>query len=243
MKIITLIYCTLTLLISAQTFESKDDFSIKLPNTWAEIPSNVLSDYSKAIALNAPNLPKQVFNYGYQLKSDQWFTYPYILVQVKNVGRIPSGELKRYKKLKREMEKGLDKASESMSDLVSNSMIGEPVYDDVNHILWTTLTMQVAGIGPVKGLMATKLTEKGIIQFNGYSTADSYDKNAKLFRETFIKNLTISPSIAYSPKLTDNAPTIFGINLGVVIQAAIVGAIIGLIVTVIKKSENKRKNS
>lgn len=226
-KIIVITLATITLSAFGSTFKTQDQFSIDLPDNWTEVPKNVLDEFSDTIAKLAPQNPKQIYDYGYQLlESERWLQYPYILVQVKNVGRVASGELKQYKKLEKGFEDGLNQVADSFSDIMSNASFGETVYDESNHILWTTISMDVEGIGKVLGLLAVKLTEKGIIQFNAYATEDTFEEYAKIYRDAFI-NLDIPESIVYKPQFTDNAPVVGGINTGKVLTAGIRGAIIG----------------
>ncbi len=218
---------TITLSAFGSIFNTQDQFSIDLPDNWTEVPKNVLDEFSDTIAKLAPQNPKQIYDYGYQLSgSERWLQYPYILVQVKNVGRVASGELKQYKKLKKGFEEGLAQVTDSFSDIMSNASFGETVYDESNHILWTTISMNVEGIGKVLGLLAVKLTEKGIIQFNAYATEATFDEYAQIYRNAFI-NLDVAELITYKPQITDNAPTIGGINTGKVLAAAVKGALIG----------------
>jgi len=76
---------------------SLNQFSIYVPNNWDEIPQDILQEYVKAVSEQFPNLPKQSYEYAFQLKSAKnWLEYPYILIQVKNEGRISSKELKKF---------------------------------------------------------------------------------------------------------------------------------------------------
>lgn len=242
-NIITISLLATVLSSFGSTYETQDQFSINLPDAWVEIPKDVLDEFSENVSKLAPQNPKQIYDYGYQLnESDGWLQYPYILVQVKNVGRVASGELKQYKKIEKGFAEGLDQVNDSFSDIMSNASFGETVYDEGNHILWTTISMDVEGSGKVKAVVAVKLTEKGIIQFNAYATEATFDEYAQIYRNAFI-NLNIDESIAYKPQLTDSAPVIGGINTGKVLSAgirgAIIGGIIGLFAWVGKKKKKK----
>jgi hypothetical protein len=242
-RTIILSLATITLSVFGSTFDTQDQFSIGLPDNWTEIPKDVLDEFSDNVVKLAPQNPKQIYDYGYQLsESKGWLQYPYILVQVKNVGRVASGELKQYKKLEEGFAEGLDQVNDSFSDIISNASFGETVYDEGNKILWTTISMDVEGSGLVKAVIAVKLTEKGIIQFNAYATEATFDQYAQIYRNAFI-DLDIAESITYNPQLTDNAPVIGGINMGKVLSAgirgAIIGGIIGLFAWVSKKKKKK----
>ena len=85
----------------SQSFGTTDDFTIRLPAGWREIPKDVIDTQFKAMAELAPQLPRQTYDCGFQLDaSSRWFQYPYILVQVQNTGRPPDFPLKSLSRVK-----------------------------------------------------------------------------------------------------------------------------------------------
>lgn len=222
-----------------ETFHTDKKFSITLPDDWIEIPKNVLDAYSDNVAKLSPDTPKQIYDYGYQLRgSEKWLDYPYILVQVKNTGRVPSGELSRYKKLKAGFKKGLEQLGEDLSKIMSDTTIGEPFYDKENTMLWMSMSAEVRDSGTVKALIGVKLTEKGVIQLNGYSQQENFAKYKDVYTKAF-SSLAVNDSIKYRPQITDAAPVIGSINMGEVltsgIKSALIGGVIGLIILIKKK--------
>ncbi|QDE32686.1 hypothetical protein [Shewanella polaris] len=223
---------TVFLIISSLPIVAQDniltagtDFQISIPSDWVEIPRDVLDQYEKSVK-NATG-QAQTFEYGYQSTSAvNWFEHPYALVQVKRTGRVPEGQLKQYKKIENGFEKGIKKVEESAGDLLSNVSMGETLYDQDKHILWSAMSMEVADIGKVKGLIAIKLTEYGIVQFMGYGKEDGFSKLKPTYNN-MIHSITVDPSDVYKPRITDNAPTLFGINLGQTLIASIIGGLIG----------------
>ena len=213
-----------------QKFEAIDNFAIHLPIGWEEIPKEILEQYSKSIRQETKNFREVVYDYGYQLSSsDYWLQYPYIVVQVKRTGRIPSGEFKNMDKIEIAMEEGIDQVENSQS-IMSNVQLDKPSYDSELHILWILLETKVEGIGKVKGLSGLLLTEAGAIQISCYSLSSGFDEYVPLF-EKIIRNCEIDESIKYRSRMLDSIPMLNKIDFGKVIGRIIGFAIVSSIIT------------
>ncbi|NRB28310.1 MAG: hypothetical protein HRU37_11595 [Roseibacillus sp.] len=235
------------LLVSAETvavtFDTNDDFSMTLPSGWIEAPPEALRNIEAGLEELSQGAGKLRYDYGYQLASARvWFEYPYIIVQVVRKGRVPEGQLTQHKQLESEFRKGLEETEEAFGAVVSNMEQGETLYDENDHVLWSTVTMNVQGMGDVRGLVGLKLTEFGFIQLMGYATKDTFAQYSPIFREA-VQTLAVADQYKYQPRLTDHVPTVWGINLG---EAAIAGVIGGLgggvfgLIQYLKKRRNRQ---
>jgi hypothetical protein len=222
-------------------FKSQDGFSLALPEQWVEMPKEVLTQYSELLSAAAPKAHKQSYDYGYQLAAaTNWFAYPYILVQVKKSGRIPEGQLKKYRKIEEGIAKGIDEIEGTMSGLLSNAQQGETLYDSGHQVLWMNMSMDVEAVGRILAITAVKLTETGVIQVMGYATEESAQEYLPVV-ESAATGMSLAPDMIYISRLTDNAPTIGGINMGKVMLAAVRGGIIGGAIGLVMWINNKRK--
>lgn len=181
----------------SRPFAAKEGFILHLPNDWMPIPKEVLDKYSQAIAKMAPQAEKQVYDYGFQ-RSDapKWFSYPYILVQVKRSGRIPEEQLKTLKRIEKAMDESFSKTTDSLSAITSNASLGEPIYDPVSHILWTRIAIDIKKTGTVRGIIGTLLTEEGFVQIAGYAKDDDFGTYLPTF-ESVIKTTEIRADLKY----------------------------------------------
>ena len=206
------------------TFTAGTDFQISLPEDWEEIPKAALEQFQKEVSeVTGENL---TYEYGYQsTKTENWFEYPYALVQIKRTGRIPEGQLKNYIQIESGFEEGIKKLEETASNLFSDISQDETIYEPGIHALWTVITMDVEGVGKARGLVAFKLTEYGYIQITAYALAQEFTRYEPLYRR-MVHSITLDEKEVYKSRLTDNAPSIFGINLGQTAIAAIAGALI-----------------
>lgn len=225
-RIILILIAILSLHVAGKenTLSAGSDFQISIPSDWVEIPRGILDQYEVAVKeLTGQN---QTFEYGYQLAgSGNWLEHPYALVQIRRTGRIPEGELKKYKKIEKGFNEGVQILEESAGDILDDIKLGETVYEQDRHILWSAMTMNVANVGSVKGMVAMKLTEFGMIQFMGYAKEENFAQLEPVYRK-MVHNLTVNPEDEYKPRWTDNAPGLSGINWGKALASGIVGALI-----------------
>jgi hypothetical protein len=217
----------------------KPGFTLSLPDGWVEIPQEVLTAMHDELNRQAPNAKIPKYDYGFQLETAQnWMEYPYVLVQLSNVGRIPEHQLKSMPKIDMN-EKFRSKVVDGNS-LMSNTALGQMQYDEAAHLIWMTSQSDVVGIGRVQGISGLVPTEKGIVQIHGYSTESSFPTYLPTFRQ-IVKSASVSPALAYKPRWTDSSPILSGIDWGQVGAKAIGGAIIGGLVALFAALIRKKK--
>lgn len=204
-----------------QPFPTKDGFTLHLPTDWKPIPADVLDAYSREIAKLAPQTEKQVYDYGFQLSAARrWFTYPYILVQVKRSGRVPEDQLRSLSKIGEAMDSSFAKAGKSLSSFAANGKIGETVLDPSTHTLWTRMSIDVKGVGTINGLIGTVLTETGFIQISCYAEEQEFRGYLPVF-EAIVKGAVLSDELKYRSGAGDSEPASGGIGRGMIVGIAV----------------------
>lgn len=219
----------------------KNGYVITLPDGWIEIPTDIIEKYEKMVSDLAPNAEKQHYDSGFQLNSKKnWLDYPYVLIQVKNQGRIPESQLEKLQGFS--MQKTIDDQKKNFDTIMSNIQAGEMIYDNKNKMIWMRFEANVHDIGPIIGISGMILTEKGFIQANAYSIKDDYTTYEPIFRSIAI-SVTPEPELAYKPRWSDSLPVaVTGIDWGKVAGRAVAGAIIGGIIALIAGFRRKKKN-
>lgn len=216
-----------------QEFKAQDGFTMYLPDDWVEIPNEVLKRHSEKVNQLVPQIGKQVYDYGFQLPpADNWMSHPYILVQVKRTGRIPEEELKKYKQIGEAFSEQMKEVGDNISSILSNTQLGEPLYDAENRILWMNISFDLQQTGRVNAQIAVKLTGFGVIQVTGYATEDTFSTYQPLFQK-IARQINLDNSIKYKPEPTGN-------TLKMIIWGTIICGIVGLIVWFVKR---KRRTS
>jgi hypothetical protein len=224
---------------SENSITAGNDFSTILPDNWQEIPSEVLSEYSSKI--KEISGVEQKYDYGYQSnESSNWLQPPYILVKIKRTGRVPEGELKNIAKINEDFKEGVRKAEDSMSGFVSSISSGATTYDSTNKILWATIAFENETYGRMKALTGVKLTEYGQIELFGYSLEKDFEHQAKTYKSIY-ENLKTNPKDEYKPRITDDSPVFFGINVYQSLVAGFFGGLGGIIIWLFKKAAMRKK--
>jgi hypothetical protein len=225
-------------LAQSGTLNQKAGFSLTLPDGWVEIPKETLVQYEDTLAELAPNAQKQHFDYGFQMDGSKgWFTYPYVLIQVGNNGRIPAD---RFEKLPPISAEKMNDLKDKLSTVMSHIEIGKLVYDSENRMMWMRIELNVRDVGPVAGLSAIIPTEKGTIQVNAYCLKEDYPTYEPVFR-SLAKSMILDADLAYKTKWSDGLPSVLRrINWEQVGQSALIGGIIGGIAFLMRRK--KRKN-
>ncbi len=227
-----------------QEFKAQDGFTMYLPDDWVEIPNEVLKQHSEKVNQLVPQIGKQVYDYGFQSPpADNWMNHPYILIQVKRTGRIPEEDLKQYKQIDEAFSDQMKEVGDNILRTLSNTQLGEILFDTENRILWMNISFDLQQIGRVNAQIAVKLTEFGVIQVTGYATENTFSTYQPLFQK-IARQIYLDNSVRYKPGTAGNIPTDGVINTGntlkVIICGTIICGIIGLIVWLVKR---KRRTS
>ena len=136
---------------------------LKLPSTWREISPSLLRGKVSALGMSADHV------YGAQTsKAGVDLTYPYLLVTIKNGGRLADWQLPR---LEQSIRQSVEK---------SGSQLGRYAWKD--GALWVEVTT-----GDVKFMNVMLPTEKGLATLSFYSTAEEFASWQRVFVSTVLK--------------------------------------------------------
>jgi len=159
MKILTTILTALMLVAMAsvaraaqldQTFRTSHDFTIHLPSGWVQVPKAEIDRHLGAIHNQYPNAPRENFDYAYQLDSSEYWLYehPYIMIQVRNTGKIMQPPEKVFQEMKervlkeatQEFNKKMNQDQNLMSFLETASLDDSLIdWDIPNHVIWMVM--------------------------------------------------------------------------------------------------------
>lgn len=197
--------CLFTCLLILYTLPSnsnelkKEAFSIMIPEDWLEMPRKAINDYLKNLAALAPDVPVQSYDYGFQSKfTDDWFEYPYILIQINNKGRISALELEKLEDIP--VQKSIDAHKKKLNTILSDVELQKMVYDKNAGIVWMRIELDVVKSGPVSGLVGMIPTEKGFINVIGYSNREEYPDYEPIF-QTIAMTVAPAPDLVYQTRM------------------------------------------
>ena len=153
---------------------------LKLPSTWQEISPSLLRGKVSALGMSVDHV------YGAQtLKAGDNLTYPYLLVTIKNGGRMADWQLPQ-------MEQSIRKSVEK-----SGSQLGRYAWKD--GAVWVEVTT-----GDVKFMNVMLPTEKGLATLSFYSTKEEFASWRRVF-EQIGSSAHLQPPLARQSSLMDNS--------------------------------------
>jgi hypothetical protein len=241
-RIVGAVLCTLCFTVNAAVV-TKNEFSLTLPNGWVEVPQDVLTAVNDEVKRQGQGASMPRYDYAFQPGSAQnWLEYPYVLVQISNVGRTTEGQLKKLPAI--DTNQILSGTASKLSGFMSNTKLGQMQYDQAAHVIWMTSQTDVKGVGKVQGLTGTIPTEKGVVQLHGYALESGFAEFLPTFRQ-IVQSTAIAPDLAYKPRWSDDVPLVGGINWAKVgekvLAGGIAGAFIGLIAALVRRSRRTSK--
>ena len=153
---------------------------LKLPSTWQEISPSLLLATVSGLGISADHV------YGAQtFKAGDDLTYPYLLVTIKNGGRIADWQLPH---LEQSIRQSVEK---------SGSQLGRYAWKD--GALWVEVTT-----ADVKFMNVMLPTERGLATLSFYSTAEEFASWQRVF-EQIGSSVHLQPPLARQWSLMDNS--------------------------------------
>jgi hypothetical protein len=147
-------------------------YSVSIPDGWEEVPRDVLDEVAGLVEQET-GITQQRYEAGFQKAADQWFAYPYVIIQHHRVGNATFEDLaKAFNAMP--VSKVLDRLKEQ--DVVSNMQLSGATIDTDRGLILLPVSMEVAEIGPVRGLSAFKRGREGLVQLSFYARADEFSR-------------------------------------------------------------------
>lgn len=152
----------------------KYHFSFEVPDGWHPIKQEAVENLDRVLAERTPNKAfTYLFAYG---RSDTGeMTYPYVLFQMTEtpLGNASVSDLQRTFGADT-FDADMKKAIDPISDIVANCQ-ATPQLDIERKRVIIPMSMDVAGIGPARGLCVGLLGKHGIVQINCCALEADFD--------------------------------------------------------------------
>uniref|UniRef100_I2Q564 Uncharacterized protein n=1 Tax=Desulfovibrio sp. U5L TaxID=596152 RepID=I2Q564_9BACT len=208
-----------------ETYKNKY-FSITLPPGWISVPANIIKSTEDEIVSRSNKPSIQRNDYAFQQNNtSRWFSYPYILIQINNSGRIQEAKLQKISE--QSFQNSFNKEEKELNGLVSDFKEERKYYDEKQKILWVFSTANVPTVGAISVVEGIIPTNIGYVKIFCYAV----DKNAISYQPIFqsiISSITPSEESAYRTTVYDILPPfIVDIDWGKVIGKAIAWSLLG----------------
>jgi hypothetical protein len=226
---------------AAEFRSEKSGFTVAVPAEWKRIPAQVVEEF--AAASMKPEKRKLVtFEAAFQpAAQEEWFTYPYAVVQTlpySSFGihrQISEAEFGNVVKAMTgvDVNKALGSAaSDEARGRLSGASVGTAQLDKERRRFEVPITMTVAGIGKVRGLLVGNFGRDSIVQMGFYTKAEEWDQQVAAGR-SMIDSFRFDPDKAYSAAANSGGGSLPA-GMG-----GIVAVIVGLVYFVMRKSRGK----
>ena len=185
--------------MSATVDNTKDGFTVTLPTGWDQIPQSEIASLNETTRKehNIGNQPG--FLCGYQVRSDGWFSYPYVLIRVARSGKLTEEQLAKLPTIN--VTESVDKVMQAWGGTFPKFQMGKIFYDSASHITWLAGQTTDPEIGLVDILIGALQTEQGAIQTYCYSRHDSVAQDRPTFTR-IIESIRPSEEVRYKPAST-----------------------------------------
>jgi hypothetical protein len=223
-------------------------YSITLPADWKQIPGEELASLTER--LQNPDAPHRVwFDVAFQpATNERWFQCPYLLMEVMRYadfggpGQLNEDQFSQVvdamtgANLSKSMDQHLSPQARAM---LSGISVGEPELDTANRRYHVQITMNVTGIGPVRGELTGYFGREGVVQVMFYSKEADADQFADIGK-SITDSFAFDPDKAYSEEEALAHPTHRSLFAGVsntTLLAVVVGAAAALVIFALQKSQ------
>lgn len=217
--------------------DSTDHYSFDLPSGWEEIPKSAIDQYMNEV-VKQTNGKRIEYAAGFQLAGNEYFKYPYILVQEHKINTPSFSQLE--KTFNNNFQEKFDRKTPEYSELLKNATADKPFIDKERNIIFMSIQFDAAGTVQVNGLVAMFLGKSGITQLNFYSTKNEYSKQLPIFN-SIIDSFKYDDGYRYDPTeaKSNDSPSVFeGVfeeGISGVIAGGFVALFIGLIIMLFRK--------
>ncbi len=176
---------------------TESGFKLPLPEGWVRIPDKTIQLFAKKVSTLNPGMPQQQFQYAFQPDAgSQWFSYPYIMIQVLETGRVDAAKLAQLQKLPSKSAQVGKKLEHDFATVLTGLKLGEVGYDAEQHIVWSKSSSRVATVGEVFALSGSLLTAKGAIVVHCYAKNEQFAALLPAFEE-FVRGIQLIPALQF----------------------------------------------
>ena len=214
---------------------NRKGFSLQLPETWVKVPGDVFRkkmQEMKQAYENAEAEQEIPYDYALQLKSREWFEYPYMLITVWEDERVDRDEM-------REMNEKVKKNLLREDVGVNNTSLVSSSFDQENCLYRTESRFQLADRQMVL-LKAVQYMNNGILEIATYMPEEMYSEYANEVKDA-IDSLHLSPGNVHHRNPAKNLDFKKDVlpYLNVIIATILVILLIGIYVWRSKRDTNK----
>jgi hypothetical protein len=204
--------------------DKEHHFEAQIPPGWHPVREDLVEAYDQELEQRLGSQKKFRLVSGFSVSEAGLPEFPYVLFQFGKapMNRATEAELIRAfdaEALRGEVE---DTLGEALSDIITDVHLGTAKWDPQTKRLTAPLATEIAGVGPVRGIMVGLVGSHGLVQINCYARASQFEAAMPAFQE-WIDGLRIEDGYEWHPGSER------GLDWGKVGRTGLIGGVVGAI--------------
>ena len=129
---------------------SDGHFSLVLPDSWIQIPGDILSKKNAEIGELYKGIAVIKYDAGFEKKNKKHFAYPYLLIKIDKNGKLTNSQIQGYSasgQFKDRVGEALKNVESFSSGMLKFGAPGEIKYDEEKQMLYYIQEQDVYGVG------------------------------------------------------------------------------------------------
>jgi len=180
--------------------------TLEIPETWNEIPPDVLEFFSLQSAESSGGLMVEIYQHGFRPGNPEAdFAPPQVLIQIKESGRLNYRQFLQLPPIELVREQDAGKLDGRMGPLLEGLHLNDVFLDRETYAIHVTNTLDLKYEGEVLVKSVSFLTERGLFTVHCYALITQHVAMNPVF-DTILDSVRIDESIRYRPRLGDRLP-------------------------------------
>jgi len=180
--------------------------TIDIPETWNEIPPDVLEFFSLQSAESSGGLMVEIYQHGFRPGNPEAdFAPPQVLIQIKESGRLNYRQFLQLPPIELVRDQGAGRLDGRMGPLLEDLHLNDVFLDREAYSVHVTNTLDLKYEGKVLVKSVSFLTERGLFTVHCYALISQQAAMNPVF-EGILDSVRIDESIRYQPRLGDRLP-------------------------------------
>lgn len=205
----TLLWSTASL---CQPLELPSGIKLHVPDGWESMPSSILTTHSKKLVALRYHDGQSTYDCGLQRNlATTNAPYPYVLIHVKNTGRIGRSNLSEFTPMRTSLAATVASFEHTLTLPLKSAALGIFMYDASANILWLPGATFSPENEPLRSILALVITEQGVVHVACYAKAVDFAACLPIF-EKIIRQMEISPNLSYRHRFSDSHPVLANVN-------------------------------
>lgn len=211
--------------------------SLEIPESWNEIPPEVLEFYSLRSAEASGGRTAEIYQHGFRLgEPEADFAPPQILIQIRESGRIPYGSLLHLPPVDILRERSSSKMSALQGPFLAGAVLNQVSFDRERFTLRVDSTLDLALEGKVLVRSTSFLTERGTFTLHFYSLLEQNLRLRPVY-DRVLASVRLDDALRYRPRLADRLPR------GAALAAYAVAVVLAVAIFVVRLARRRRQPS